>query len=130
MPGKNLWGTMPDMENIRTPHEIVQEQGEYLTQATEGLLEIEIERSQKGTLFCYICYINVPVLKYHQPIMRITHDIKLFPCIINHEQTGEDYTAKNQDEFETDLSSILGCEETKVIITGLMAQARLEREDL
>ena len=128
MSGKNLWGDMPDVDSIRTPHEIVQEQGEFLTQATDGLLEIETERSQKGTLFSFNCSLHAPALKHRMPILRITHDIKLFPCILHHEQSGEEYTAKSQDEFESDLGSILSSAETKTIVTGLMAQARLERE--
>jgi len=129
MSSKSLWGAMPDVESIRTPQEIIQEQGDFLAQATAGLLEIDMERKQKGTLFSYTCFIHVPVLKHRLSILRVTHDIKLFPCILHHEQTGEEYTAQNQEEFESDLGSILSSEETKIIITGLMAQARLERED-
>jgi len=125
---KNLWGDMPDVASIRTPHEILLEQGNYLTEMTGGLLGFQIERKQKNTLFSYEFNICVPVLNYKQPLLRITHDIKLFPAIIADEQSGAEYTAKNQVEFENDLGAILSSEETRTIITGLLAQARIESE--
>ena len=70
MSGKNLWGDMPDVDSIRTPYEIVQEQGEFLSQATDGLLEIEIERSQKGTLFNFSCSLYAPALKHRMSIFE------------------------------------------------------------
>jgi hypothetical protein len=128
MSKKNLWGAVPDIASIRTPHEILLEQGQYLAEMTEGLLDFSIERRQKNTLFSYEFYITVPVIDYRQPLLRITHDIKLFPAILTSEQNGEEYTANNQEEFEDDLGAILSSEETRVTISGLLAQARLEKE--
>ncbi|NOY12498.1 MAG: hypothetical protein GXP51_02055 [Deltaproteobacteria bacterium] len=119
---------MPDISSIRTPHEILLEQGQYLAEMTGGLLDCLIERRQKNTLFSYEFYISVPVIDYKQALLRITHDIKLFPAILANEQSGEEYTANNQDEFENDLEAILSSEDTRTIISGLLAQARLESE--
>jgi len=126
MPGKSLWGPMPDIDSIRTPHEILAQQGNYLSEMTEGLLNIEIDRLQKSALFSYEFSIVVETFKYRQVILRITHDIKLFPSILRDEQSGEEYTAKTQAEFEDDLGTILSSETTQTIVKGLMAQARLE----
>lgn len=127
MSKKNLWGAMPDIASIRTPHEILLEQGQYLVEMTEGLLDFEIERKQKNTLFSYEFFIKVPAISYKQSLLRITHDIKLFPAMMASEHSGEEFTANNQQEFEEDLGSILSAEETRVTITGLLAQARLEK---
>lgn len=128
MTKKNLWGVMPDIANIRTPHEILLEQGQYLVEMTDSLLDFSIERKQKNTLFTYEFIIMVPVINYRQPLLRVTHDIKLFPAILASEQSGEEYTSKNQNEFEDDLGAILSAEETRTTIGGLLAQARLEKE--
>lgn len=128
MSKKNLWGAMPDIASIRTPHEILLEQGQYLVEMTGGLLDFIIERKQKNTLFSYEFSISVPILDYKQPLLRITHDIKLYPAILASEQSGEEYTANKQEEFEDDLEAILSSEETRVTISGLLAQARLEKE--
>lgn len=128
MTGKNLWGEMPDISSIRTPHEILFEQGEYLVEVTEGLLNFSIERKQKNTLFSYEFWIMVPSINYKYSLLRIAHDIKLFPAILSCEQSGEEYTANNQSEFEDDLGTILSSEETRILLRSLMAQARLEIE--
>ncbi|MDX2480417.1 MAG: hypothetical protein QNK24_08765 [Desulfuromusa sp.] len=128
MSKKNLWGPMPDIASIRTPHEILLEQGQYLVEITGGLLDFIIERKQKNTLFSYEFFISVPLIDYKQPLLRITHDIKLFPAILASDSSGEEYTANNQNEFEEDLEAILSAEETRTTISGLLAQARLEKE--
>ncbi len=53
MSGKNLWGAIPDIDSIRTPHEILHEQGSHLSKMTGGLLDFEIERRQNSALFSY-----------------------------------------------------------------------------
>lgn len=128
MAKKNLWGDMPDIASIRTPHEILLEQGQYLVEITDGLIDFVIERKQKNTLFSYLFILDVPLMNYTQTLLRITHDIKLFPALLVSEQTGEEYTANNQKEFEDDLESVLSADETRVTISGLLAQARLEKE--
>ena len=126
MQGKNLWGAITYVANVRTPHEILLEQGELLVELTNGLLNFDIERCQKNTLFSYIFSLSVPKLNFSQPLLRVTHDIKLFPAILRNDQSGEEYTANGQDEFEEDLGSILSADETKTLLCGLMAQAKLE----
>lgn len=128
MARKNLWGEMPDISSIRTPHEILLDQGEYLVDETDGLLNFSIERKQKNTLFSYDFWIMVPSIDYKYLLLRITHDIKLFPAILSCEQSGEEYTSNNQDEFEEDLGTILSSEETRILLRSLMAQARLRDE--
>ena len=128
MATKNLWGAMPDIASIRTPHEVLLEQGQYLVEMTGGLLDFTIERKQKNTLFSYEFSLLVPTIDYKQLLLRITHDIRLFPAILVSELNGEEYTANNQQEFETDLEAILSGEETRTTISGLLAQARLEKE--
>jgi len=128
MSGKNLWGEMPNLDSIQTPHEILQEQGRYLIEATNGVLDFKIERQQKNTLFSYEFYITAPAIAVDYRLLRLTHDIKLFPAILHSEQNGEEYTSKSQEEFEDDLSAILSAEETLVLIRSLVAQARLETE--
>lgn len=126
MPGKSLWGPMPDLSSIRTPHEILTQQGNYLSEMTDGILNIEIERLQKNALFSYEFSIVVETCQFRQVLLRLTHDIKLFPSILRDEQSGEEYMANTQDEFENDLGTILTSETTRTIVRGLMAQAKLD----
>jgi len=124
---KNLWGDMPDLTSIRTPHEILMEQGRYLEEVTDGALKCKIDRHQKNTLFSFEFLILVPSLNYQYSLLRVTHDIKLFPAVLSCEQNGEEFTANTQEEFEEDLGTILSSEETRVLVRSLVAQSRLEQ---
>jgi hypothetical protein len=116
---------MPDIDSIRNPNEIILEQGYHLVEMIGGLLNYVIERIQKNALLTYEFIIGDPALQYRQPLLRITHDIKLFPAILCLEQSGAEYISNNQKEFEDDLGVILPSEETRTSISGLVAQAHL-----
>ncbi|MBD1401240.1 hypothetical protein [Pelovirga terrestris] len=126
---KNMWGDINDMTDLRTPHEIIEEQGQVLSEMTKGTLELKVERKQSNTVFNYDVFISLPAMQYKQRILRLMHDIKLYPANLYDEQGTNEYRCKNQEEFEDNLGSILSASETKVIISGLMAQARLNSKD-
>ena len=92
------------------------------------MLHYEISRKQEKTLYSYELSITVPIINYKQPLVRISHDIKLFPAILTNGENGKEYTANKQDGFEDDLGAILSSEEARTIIGGLLAQAKLESE--
>ncbi|MBD1401464.1 hypothetical protein [Pelovirga terrestris] len=127
---KNMWGDINDMTDLRTPHEIIEEQGQVLSEMTKGTLELKVERKQSNTVFNYDVFISLPAMQYKQRILRLMHDIKLYPANLYNEQGTNEYRCKNQEEFEDNLGSILSASETKVIISGLMAQARLNSKDV
>ena len=127
---KNMWGDINDMADVSTPHEIVEEQGQILSEMTSGTLELKIERKQSSTVFNYDVFISLPAMNYKQRILRMMHDIKLYPANLYDEQGTNEFRCKNQEEFEESLASILSSNETKIIISGLMAQARLNSSDV
>jgi len=127
---KNMWGDINDMADIRAPHEIIEEQGKLLSEMTKGLLELKIERKQSQTIFSYDVYISLPSMQYKQRILRLTHDIKLYPANLHDEQGTNEYRSKNQVEFEENLCATLSSNETRTVISGLMAQARLSGSDM
>ena len=130
MTAKNMWGDINDMADLRTPHEIIEEQGQLLSEMTKGTLELKVERKQSNTVFNYDVFISLPAMQYKQRILRLMHDIKLYPANLYDEQGTNEYRCKNQQEFEDNLGSILCANETKVIISGLMAQARLNSKEV
>lgn len=130
MTGKNMWGELDDMADVRAPHEIIEEQGQYLSDMTKGVLELKIDRKQSNTVFNYDVHITLPAMNYKQRILRLTHDIKLYPANLFDEQGTNEYRSQNQTEFEENLGAILSSSDTRVIISGLMAQARLGSSDV
>ena len=130
MTAKNMWGDIHDMTDLRNPHEIIEEQGQLLSEMTKGTLELKVERKQSKTVFNYDVFISLPAMQYKQRILRLMHDIKLYPANLYDEQGTNEYRCKNQEEFEDNLATILSANETKVIISGLMAQARLNSKEV
>jgi hypothetical protein len=128
MANKNLWGDIVDLSNMRSPHEILVEQGKFLEEMTEGLLEIKIERKQSNTVFGYDVYIALPAMKYKERLLRMSHDIKLYPAILHDALESKQTDSKNQEEFEESLGSILSSPETMSLIASLMVQARSSEE--
>ncbi len=126
----NMWGSIDDFKNIRAPHEILDEQGKLLAEMTKGLLEMKIERRQSNTIFSYDVFITMPALQYRQRFLRLNHDIKLYPANLYEEQDTNEYKSANQEEFEENLSKILSSNATRTIISGLMAQARLNGTEI
>jgi ferredoxin-like protein FixX len=130
MTKKNMWGDINDMTDLRTPHEIIEEQGQLLSEMTKGTLELKVERKQSSTVFNYDVSISLPAMQYKQRILRLMHDIKLYPANLYDEQGTNEFRCKNQEDFEENLAAILSSNETKVIISSLMAQARLNGKEV
>ena len=120
---KNMWGNIADISKIRTPHEILLEQGSFLSEMTKGALELKIERKQSSVVFSYDIYISLPAMKYKERLLRMSHDIKLYPAIM-HDMESNQVESKTQEEFEENLGAILSSPETMSLISSLMAQSR------
>lgn len=130
MTSKNLWGDITDLSNMRSPHEILVEQGKFLEEMTKGVLEFKIERKQSNTVFGYDVYITLPAMKYKERLLRMSHDIKLYPAILHDALESKQADSKNQEEFEENLGRILSSAETMALISSLMVQSRSTEEPL
>ncbi|NCO52086.1 MAG: hypothetical protein GW875_08295 [Deltaproteobacteria bacterium] len=130
MSSENLWCDIPDFDSIKTPSSMLYEQAEALKSMTNGRLLANVKKSQKHNMFTYELLIVVPTLaNYSQKILRVSHDLTIYPATICHEQSGLDYVAASDDEFLKHLRTILSSAETRLIIAGLNAQVRLAAED-
>ncbi|MCF6180101.1 MAG: hypothetical protein L3J63_12040, partial [Geopsychrobacter sp.] len=85
---------------------------------------------QSNNRFIYELEIVVPSLaNYSQKILKVTHDLSIYPVMLSHEQSGREYTAHNDAQFMAHLGEVLSSEENRLIICGLNAQVRLAEED-
>ena len=66
---------------------------------------------------------------YSQKILKVTHDLSIYPVMLSHEQSGREYTANNDAQFMAHLGEIHSSEENRLIICGLNAQVCLAAED-
>ncbi len=136
---KNLWGELPQSENIRTPYTILKEQASLLTEITKGLLigEVNIspevddvikfassilgERSQSFVAFLRI---KAPSLNnYTYSVVKIQYPIKLYPVLVK-SLVVENFQREcsSEEEFEKALGQILSSQEVKQVISALLAQ--------
>ena len=126
----NLWCEIPDIDNIKTPYSMLAEQGAMLSEMTKGRLLCRITKIQQNQVFNYDFAIVAPSLaNYSQKIIKIVHSMSIYPATLYHEQSGEEYTAHNDDEFMTHLGEILSSAENRLVIAQLNAQVRLAEED-
>ncbi len=127
---KNLWGELIDVSNVRAPHEILEEQGAVLAEITKGLLNLKIVRKQSSTVFNYDVFVAMPSMNYKHRILRLIHDVKLYPAMLYDEQNSNEFKSKDAEEFEENLGKILTSPDTRVVISGLLVRARLKDRDI
>lgn len=126
MSTKNLWGNIEDYADVRPPHELLEEQGKALSQITDGKLVLTISRTQSNTVYNYDAFISLATAKQvRQRILRLTHDIKLYPALIFDDEGSTEHRAENQEDFEEKLGRVLSSEGTMRVVATLMTQARL-----
>ncbi len=109
---------------VRTPKAILQEQGDYLTKATEGVLVGNVDAHKATRAFAYSLNVKVPTLNnYIYTILRIAHEATLYPVRVTADSPSELNECEDEEEFETAIESILGSEEVQLILSRLLSQA-------
>ncbi|MFO8056922.1 MAG: hypothetical protein R6V10_06485 [bacterium] len=143
MSGENLWGTIPRLKDIETPGKILREQSDYLSQATEGVLEAHVLETWKGTsddgvgedkhnddlkeLHLDLC-IRSPFLEGHFiNVIRVIHQLQIFPVtMVNFLTYPFEYiTINNAEEFKQHLSRVLQSEELLTELKEMIIKAKL-----
>lgn len=121
---KNLWGDLKNLERVRTPKSILEDQAGYLTQATEGELVGEVEGGKLGRDFQYDLNVRVPSLNnYTYTILAIAHSLELYPVRVTSQRPPESINCLDQASFEGAIESILSSQEVKLVLSRLVSQA-------
>lgn len=131
MPLRNLWGEIPQPEEIRTPYTIIREQAALLEEVTDGILQGRVRKVQDEDTksFTYFLDILAPALDdFVFRVLMIRYEITLYPVAV------KDFVNDMNDECDTEerfvevLEKILGSDEMKRVISGLMSQIKSESE--
>ena len=143
MASDNLWGTIPKLKDIETPKRILREQSDYLSQATEGVLEARLIENWKGSSNDGVgedkhnddlkelqldLSIESPFLDGHfVNIIRVVHEMQIFPVtLINFLVYPFEYIAvNNSEEFKQHLARILQSDELLEEIKEMIIKAKL-----
>lgn len=131
---ESFW-VLPDVVGLRTPHAILKEQADALTNATNGRLEGWVENNQVNGLAAItaspVTYsrslalsIRVPALdNYTYRILQYRQPAELYPGLISGMGGLEGVTIDNEQMFEDVLRQFLASEPTQRIVRSLLAQA-------
>jgi len=125
---ESFWA-IPDTKNLRTPVTILKEQAEALTRATNGVLEGSVEtfpanQPNFGWRLRSCLTINVPFLKdYAVNILTYSHNITMYPGILNGDYENGFSTVENEEEFVSRIKEILSSRTTMTILANLISQA-------
>lgn len=139
---ESFWA-IPNIEEIRTPVTILKEQADALTQATEGLLKGEVisftQESVSGSEMLNVLAflqkgfkggsrlaIVVPFLKnYRVNLLDYYHNITMYPGTLDANfSDNREIKVQNEEQFVAALKNILSSEKTKMIVAGLISQAK------
>jgi hypothetical protein len=125
---EDLWGELPNVDNIKTPHAILLEQATLLTEKTKGLLIGTVGRGQNGSTFINALVINAPSLNnYSYTVCSTQHQISLYPLHFFAQSTGQGTIQCNDEsQFVAALRTELSAPQTQRVISGLLAQIRAD----
>lgn len=123
----NLWGDLSSFESKRTPVTILREQAGYLTQSTNGILRGVVDHvtDRLSSDFIFDLDVVAPILNdYRYTILRIKHDINLFPLIVFDYGNDARYECPDENFYLEALKKILTSAETRKIVGSLIAQSK------
>ena len=126
MTTENLWGSLEEFEKIKTPLSIVREQGELLTQATQGILKGYVKVDSQGDTISFSLFIIAMQLnQYKYEVLKVQHGVKIYPVGVYNLVEPRDrwVSCPSEEIFLTKIKSILSSSETRKIIESLLSQS-------
>lgn len=125
----NLWGELPEIEDIRAPITILKEQAAQLQVMTKNLLRGKVIRRFAGTWFNLELRMLAPAIdNYEYTVLEVRHPIDNYPLTVTagYESGRPDSgrMCSTEGEFVAALADILGSEKVRTIIKSLLIQSR------
>ena len=127
MTADNYWGDL-DLDNladVKTPTDILREQGELLTKATNGILEGKVTVETGDDEFTVYFDLTSPFLgNYEFTVIKLDHDIRLYPLEYEDYVLDKIYEIVDEEEFSNYLSNTLSSKQMHGILATLVSQSR------
>lgn len=123
---ENLWGTLPDAGEVKTPLSILREQSAFLGEMTDYLLQAEVEvTTQSINELSATLFILAPALdNYKVGILRISHGLAMYPVIFTNLVSGNDVGAQDEQVYLNALKDTLSSDAVQKIIVSLLVNLR------
>jgi hypothetical protein len=127
----SLWPSFGEIQIVKTPKIILQQQAKHLENATSGFITTEVITSKHSTLLnkvSHILRITAPKVEgYSTVVVEVDHDIiKLYPVSIisRIKAMPITYSATNEEELLVLLNKVFEEKETIDTIQSLLTQSK------
>jgi hypothetical protein len=112
---------------IVPPVVILKEQAGFLSQMTKNIVEGEVRSGKDGTgHFSHSLSLLAPALGgYRYELLRITHDIRLYPTDVVYLPGSYGEQAASEQELKEILRKRFADDRTKKVLQALIAQSRV-----
>lgn len=139
---ENLWPNFNELQKIKTPKEILDEQGKLLPKLTNDLVYATIETSNifntdfsVGTKYDFTYDFNIKGSKlenYKFKVLTVGHNISVFPVRVRLDPemrkeagiTKQDIIVENQNEFTNLLRDVFSSSRLKYVIASIISMSK------
>jgi hypothetical protein len=120
----DLWPDEFGKSDVTPPRAILREQAELLGKKTQGRLEglVKTTAATRDS-FAQHFYLSVPVLEdYRYRLLVVVHPVQFYPLDVEADVLSKTFQCATEKDFKEALREIFNSDETKRIITALVAQ--------
>lgn len=129
MSAKSLWGGLEDIDTVRTPSMILQEQAGLLGELTNEVLEGQVGRDniQDDNRIAVSLYVVAPAIqRYRVQILSLNYSYAtVYPVGVSDSIQGRLRQARTEDELLSILKEILSSSYVKNVIATLISESRV-----
>ena len=133
MSAESLWGGLEDIDTVRTPSVILQEQAGLLGQLTNEVLQGKVKRDplvdlRESLNVKMTLYIVAPALQsYSVKILDLEYSYTAaYPVSVDSSLDGSQWRATHEDGLKDILKRILSSQAVTNVIATLIAESRMQ----
>ena len=134
MTTQNLWGELPNVDDVRTPTTILKEQAAQLSAATKAVLRGRAAVTQSSGWFLLQLRIVAPVLdNYEYTVLDVAHGVDPYPLTLtpiwNKNRREGGVRCNTEVEFLEAVAAVLQDDRTRRVVGALLAQSKAMSKD-
>ena len=118
----DYWPTNLVPSSFVTPASLMREQAALLGSKTNQQITAAVVAVGTPGAFTWSFQLFSAALgNYRYELFRVSHDLKIYPAVFNWENHADQVVA-NEAQFKAYLKDIIGSEQTKQIVQGMLSQ--------
>jgi hypothetical protein len=122
---KNLWGDLPDIQDVRPPALILREQATALGELTKGVLSAYVDVSRQRDNISLELRITAPALAdYEYVVLHAFHKMNMYPVFVRSNTETEPIECGDEAQFESAIGAILQSSSVRRAVASLLAQSK------